>query len=116
MIITGRKAARGKPLTTAQKEANRLVSRERAADKHGFGVRLVGVRRPCGHPTAMRAAPDVQTDETEVGDRSQARLAQLRAAESLSGDLRSEVTGQTPACEDPCYFAIRTSSARPPSR
>jgi hypothetical protein len=37
VIITGRKAARGKPLTAAQKEANRLVSRERAANEHGFG-------------------------------------------------------------------------------
>lgn len=36
MIITGRKATRGTPLTTAQKEANRLVSRERAANEHGF--------------------------------------------------------------------------------
>lgn len=36
VIITGRKAARGKPLTAAQKEANRLVSRERAANEHGF--------------------------------------------------------------------------------
>ncbi|MFE9426841.1 transposase family protein [Kitasatospora sp. NPDC006697] len=26
----------GKPLTAAQKEANRLVSRERAANEHGF--------------------------------------------------------------------------------
>jgi hypothetical protein len=26
--VTGRKATRGKPLTTAQKEANKLVSRE----------------------------------------------------------------------------------------
>lgn len=29
VIVTGRRAARGHPLTAAQKEANRLVSRER---------------------------------------------------------------------------------------
>ena len=34
VIITGRKAARGHPLTAAQKEANKLVSRERAANEH----------------------------------------------------------------------------------
>ncbi|MCX4588263.1 hypothetical protein OG819_00430 [Streptomyces sp. NBC_01549] len=36
MIITGRKATRGHPLSTAQKEANKLISRERAANEHGF--------------------------------------------------------------------------------
>ncbi|MFB7457034.1 hypothetical protein [Streptomyces sp. NPDC056188] len=36
VIVTGRKATRGHPLTDAQKEANRLVSRERAAIEHGF--------------------------------------------------------------------------------
>jgi hypothetical protein len=36
VIVTGRKATRGKPPTTAQKEANKLVSRERAANEHGF--------------------------------------------------------------------------------
>ncbi|MGW5126967.1 transposase family protein [Streptomyces sp. NPDC004069] len=36
VIVTGRKATRGHPLTDAQKEANRLVSRERAANEHGF--------------------------------------------------------------------------------
>lgn len=36
MIVTGRKAARGRALTAAEKEANRLVSRERAANEHGF--------------------------------------------------------------------------------
>jgi hypothetical protein len=36
VIITGRKATRGKPLNPAKKEANRLVSRERAANEHGF--------------------------------------------------------------------------------
>lgn len=36
VIVTGRKATRGQPLTTAQKQANQLVSRERAANEHGF--------------------------------------------------------------------------------
>ncbi|MFJ2864041.1 transposase family protein [Kitasatospora sp. NPDC087314] len=36
VIVTGRKAARGRPLTDAEKQANRLVSRERAANEHGF--------------------------------------------------------------------------------
>jgi hypothetical protein len=36
VIVTGRRAPRGHPLTDAQKEANRLVSRERAANEHGF--------------------------------------------------------------------------------
>jgi hypothetical protein len=36
VIVTGRKATRGRPLTEAQKEANRLVSRERAANDNGF--------------------------------------------------------------------------------
>ena len=36
VIITGRKATRNHRLTTAEKEANRLVSRERAAVEHGF--------------------------------------------------------------------------------
>ena len=36
MIITGRKATRNHLLTIAEKEANRLVSRERAAGEHGF--------------------------------------------------------------------------------
>ncbi|MGN9822125.1 transposase family protein, partial [Streptomyces sp. SD11] len=36
VIITGRKATRSHRLTNAEKEANRLVSRERAAVEHGF--------------------------------------------------------------------------------
>ncbi|MEU8691485.1 transposase family protein [Streptomyces sp. NPDC048665] len=36
VIATGCRARRGHPLTAAQKEANRLVSRERAANEHGF--------------------------------------------------------------------------------
>ncbi len=36
VIITGRKATRNHKLTAAEKEMNRLVSRERAANEHGF--------------------------------------------------------------------------------
>ncbi|UQA91136.1 transposase family protein [Streptomyces halobius] len=36
VVITGRKATRNHRLTSAEKEANRLVSRERAAVEHGF--------------------------------------------------------------------------------
>lgn len=35
MIIAGYRAARGRRLTRAQKEANKLVARERAANEHG---------------------------------------------------------------------------------
>jgi DDE superfamily endonuclease len=36
VIITGRRAARRHPLTPAQKDTNRLVARERAANEHAF--------------------------------------------------------------------------------
>jgi hypothetical protein len=36
VAITGRRAARTRPLTHAQRVANQLVSRERAANEHGF--------------------------------------------------------------------------------
>nr|WTB32622.1 hypothetical protein OG781_26900 [Streptomyces sp. NBC_00830] len=36
VIVTGRRATCGHPLTDAQKEANRLVRRERAANERGF--------------------------------------------------------------------------------
>jgi hypothetical protein len=36
VIVTGFKATRGQPLTTAQKQANQLISAERAANEHGF--------------------------------------------------------------------------------
>lgn len=36
VIVSGRRATRGHPLTAAQKQANQLISRERAADEHGF--------------------------------------------------------------------------------
>jgi hypothetical protein len=38
VIVTGFRATRGHPLTDAQKEANALVSRERAANEHGFAA------------------------------------------------------------------------------
>ncbi|MGA5135372.1 hypothetical protein ACPCTO_36975 [Streptomyces olivoreticuli] len=36
VVITGYRAVRGPRLTRAQKEANRLIARERAANEHGF--------------------------------------------------------------------------------
>jgi hypothetical protein len=36
VVITGRRATRTRALTSAEKEANRLVARERAAAEHGF--------------------------------------------------------------------------------
>ncbi|MEU9008699.1 transposase family protein [Streptomyces sp. NPDC048479] len=36
MIITGFKAARTKPLTTAKKQINKMIAAERAACEHAF--------------------------------------------------------------------------------
>ncbi|MCF4135956.1 hypothetical protein L1856_02110 [Streptomyces sp. Tue 6430] len=36
VVITGRKATRNHELTDAEKEANRLLNRERTAVEHGF--------------------------------------------------------------------------------
>nr|BFD94099.1 IS5/IS1182 family transposase [Kitasatospora sp. Xyl93] len=70
VIITGRRATRGHPLTAAQKEANRLVSRERAANEHGFaGLKnwriLTKVRMNARHATTLLRALLVLTN-TEV--------------------------------------------------
>jgi hypothetical protein len=61
VIVTGRKAARNRPLTAAGKEANRLVSRERAANEHGFADLkawrvLAKVRMDAKHGTALLRA------------------------------------------------------------
>ncbi|MFB7501730.1 transposase family protein [Streptomyces sp. NPDC056161] len=66
VISTGRKAARGKPLTPAQKEANRLVSRERATNEHGFADLkawrvLTKVRMRAAYATTLLRAPLVLT-------------------------------------------------------
>ncbi|MFC4500630.1 MULTISPECIES: transposase family protein [Streptomyces] len=67
VIITGRKATRGHPLTAAQKEANRLVSRERAANEHGFADLknwriLTKVRMNAQHATTLLRALLVLTN------------------------------------------------------
>lgn len=36
MIITDKREGRKRPLTKAEKEANKLISRERAANEHSF--------------------------------------------------------------------------------
>ena len=67
MITTGRKATQDKPLTAAQKEANRLVSRERSASEHGFvdlkNWRILNkVRMNARHATALLRALLVLTN------------------------------------------------------
>ncbi|MDG9703324.1 transposase family protein [Streptomyces sp. DH37] len=61
VIITGRKATRSHRLTDAEKEANRLISRERAAIEHGFANLktwriLVKVRMSAHYATALLRA------------------------------------------------------------
>jgi hypothetical protein len=61
VIVTGLKAARNRPLTAAGKEANRLVSRERTANEHGFADLkawrvLAKVRMDAKHGTALLRA------------------------------------------------------------
>ncbi|MFJ5840250.1 transposase family protein [Streptomyces shenzhenensis] len=70
MIVIGRRATRGHPLTAAQKEANRLISRERAANEHGFADLknwriLTKVRMRARHTTTLLRALLVLTN-TEV--------------------------------------------------
>ncbi|TJZ90382.1 transposase family protein [Actinacidiphila oryziradicis] len=60
-IVTGRKAARNRPLTRAEKQANKLVSRERAANEHGFADLknwriLTKIRMNAKHGTALLRA------------------------------------------------------------
>jgi hypothetical protein len=66
-IITGHRRARKRPLTTAHKEANKLVRRERAANEHGFADlknwRIVTkVRLNAKHGTALLRALMVLTN------------------------------------------------------
>jgi hypothetical protein len=66
VIITGKRATRNKPLTRAQKEANKLVSRERAANEHAFSDLknwrvLAKVRMRARHGTALVRALMVLT-------------------------------------------------------
>ncbi|WP_331760824.1 transposase family protein [Streptomyces sp. NBC_01238] len=61
VIITGRKATRNHKLTAAEKEANRLLSRERAAVEHGFANLktwrfLTKVRMDARHATTLLRA------------------------------------------------------------
>ena len=70
VIITGYRAARGRRLTAAQKEANKLVARERAANGHGFADLknwrvLTKLRLNARHATALLRALLVLT-RTEV--------------------------------------------------
>lgn len=67
MIITGRRRARKRPLASAQKEANKLVSCERAANEHGFADPknwriLTKVRMKARHGTTLLRALLVLTN------------------------------------------------------
>ncbi|MFD9124667.1 hypothetical protein [Kitasatospora sp. NPDC059571] len=69
-IVTERKATRGHPLTAAQEGANKLVSRERAANEHGSADLknwriLTKVRMNFRHATALLRALPVLTN-TEI--------------------------------------------------
>ncbi|WP_327692299.1 transposase family protein [Streptomyces sp. NBC_00461] len=60
-IITGRKATRNHKLTEGEKEANRLLSRERAVGEHGFANLktwrcLTKVRMHARHATTLLRA------------------------------------------------------------
>ncbi|MER6693994.1 transposase family protein [Streptomyces minutiscleroticus] len=74
VIITGRKATRNHQLTDAGKEANRLVSRERAAAQHGFAHLeswriLTKVRTNARHATTLLRALLVLANTGSRGDR-----------------------------------------------
>ncbi|MFE0276126.1 transposase family protein [Streptomyces sp. NPDC058992] len=61
VIVTGRKATRSHRLTDAEKEANRLLNRERAAVEHGFANLkswrfLTKVRMSARHATTLLRA------------------------------------------------------------
>ncbi|MGW2524530.1 transposase family protein [Streptomyces sp. NPDC001617] len=80
VIITGYRAARGRRLTAAQEEANKLVARERAASEHGFAdlknwrvltkLRLNSVTPahccgPCSSSPARKSPGDGQSPATD---------------------------------------------------
>ncbi|MEO3798365.1 transposase family protein [Nonomuraea sp. B10E15] len=61
VVITGRKATRTSPLTTAQKQANQLISSERAPVEHGFADLknwriLTKLRMDAAHATMLLRA------------------------------------------------------------
>ncbi|MFD2683735.1 transposase family protein [Streptomyces phyllanthi] len=61
VVITGRKATRNHRLTAAEKEANRLLNRERAAVEHGFANLkpwrfLTKIRMNAWHTTTLLRA------------------------------------------------------------
>jgi hypothetical protein len=94
VIVTGRKATRGKPLTAAQKEANKLVNRERAANEHGFADLknwriLTKVRMNPRHATTLLRALLVLTNARSPADRRSPPRDHART--SLSSSLPGEV-------------------------
>ncbi|MFJ4275832.1 transposase family protein [Streptomyces coelicoflavus] len=78
VIITGRKAIRNHRLTDAEKEANRLISRERAVGEHGFAHLeswhiLTKVRTNARHATTLLRALLVLANTGSGGDRRSPR-------------------------------------------
>ncbi|MGD3112161.1 hypothetical protein [Streptomyces sp. YGL11-2] len=71
VTVSGRRATHSHPISVAQKEANRLVSRERAANEHGFvdlknRRTLTKVRMNAKHATTLLRALLVLTN-AEIG-------------------------------------------------
>ncbi|MFE4369673.1 transposase family protein [Streptomyces sp. NPDC056835] len=67
VITTGREATRSRPLSITQKEADKLISRERTAKEHGFADLknwriLTKARMNARHATTLLRAPLVLTN------------------------------------------------------
>ncbi|GGS76722.1 hypothetical protein [Streptomyces griseoviridis] len=78
VIITGREATRNHRLTDAEKEANRLISRGRAAGEHGSAHLtswhiLTEVRMNARHATTLLRAPPRPREHRSRGDRRSPR-------------------------------------------
>lgn len=110
VIITGRQATRGHPVTAAQKDANRRVSRERAPNEHSFAdVQnwriLTKIRMNARHATTLLRALLVLTN------------AEIRRRPGVADDLRETITAATsvstpsPAHASPvtCNFRMKSS-------
>ncbi|MBA8945705.1 hypothetical protein ACWDY7_25140 [Streptomyces calvus] len=78
VIITGRKATRNHRLTDAEKEAHRLISRERAVGEHGFAHHkswriLTKIRTHARHATTLLRALVLANTGAEANRRSPPR-------------------------------------------
>lgn len=95
VIITGHTATRNHKLTAAEREANRLVSRERAANEHGFD-----------EPQVM-ADPDQAPHRHPAGDHAPAGPA--RPGERRSPAVTGRANDHAPTITPP--VSVRTSPA-----